>query len=93
MPRKFTTAREKLYEIADIVLDNCGCDGDAAVYLERIGLPVGPTSTVIGAFMLNRVVVQISENYGRRNLVPQVFISANTVKGDKHNTKLLKNFQ
>ncbi|NEW05699.1 hypothetical protein GK047_06650 [Paenibacillus sp. SYP-B3998] len=43
---------KKLYEIADIVIDNCGCVGDAAVYMEQMDISVGPTSTVIGAYIL-----------------------------------------
>lgn len=88
-PRHFS--RKKLYEVADIVLDNCGNVGDAAVYLEPFRLSVGPTSTVIGAFMLNSIVVQVAENYVEQGRIPQIFMSANMEEGDKHNANLLAN--
>lgn len=82
------TSRKKLYEIADIVIDNCGNIGDAAVYLEPLNLSVGPTSTVIGAFIINSIVVQIADNCIAQGHVPQIYISANVEEGDDHNAKL-----
>lgn len=41
----------KLYELADIV-PNCGVTGDAAVQLRSMDVPIGPTSTIAGAFIL-----------------------------------------
>lgn len=81
---------KKLYEVADLVLDNCGAVGDAAVRLEGADLAVGPTSTVAGAFMLNSIVVQVAANYVAQGLGPQVFVSANLAEGDQHNAELLK---
>jgi uncharacterized phosphosugar-binding protein len=84
-------SRKKLYEIADIVLDNCGCVGDAAVDLDPIHVSVGPTSTVIGAFMMNSIIVQVAENYINLGHIPQIYISANLAEGDKHNAGLQEN--
>jgi uncharacterized phosphosugar-binding protein len=85
------SSQKKLYEIADIVLDNCGCVGDAAVYLEPIHLSVGPTSTVIGAFMMNSIIVQVAENFIKLGHIPQIYVSANVAEGDKHNASLKEN--
>ncbi|CAG7652690.1 SIS domain-containing protein [Paenibacillus allorhizosphaerae] len=82
---------KKLYEIADIVLDNCGDRGDASVRLENVGVAVGPTSSVIGAFIINSVMVQVADNIARQGLVPQVYVSANVEEGDTHNAKLAEN--
>jgi uncharacterized phosphosugar-binding protein len=82
---------KKLYEIADIVLDNCGLVGDASVYMDSLKLYVGPTSTVIGAFMINSIVVQVVENCINKGYAPQVYVSANLEEGDDHNAKLLEN--
>lgn len=78
----------KLYEIADIVIDNCGCVGDASVYLEAVNLHVGPTSTVVGAFIMNALVVQVAENLIDRGIQPQIYVSANVEQGDAHNARL-----
>lgn len=40
---------KKLYEVSDLVLDNCGVPGDAAIRLEGLEEAVGPTSTAVGA--------------------------------------------
>jgi len=82
---------KKLYETADIVLDNCGCTGDAAVYMDSLSLAVGPTSTVIGAFMLNSIIVQVVQNEVEQGRRPLIFLSANLTNGDSHNAGLLGN--
>lgn len=58
---------KKLHEIADHVLDNCGVPGDAIVEIHagRAGLPAeasakaGPTSTFIGATLLNLLALEV----------------------------------
>lgn len=47
----------RLFEVADIVLDNRGVPGDAVVPHEPHA--VGPTSTVVGALLLNAMVVEV----------------------------------
>ncbi|MCD9022423.1 SIS domain-containing protein [Cohnella silvisoli] len=81
---------KKLYEIADIVIDNCGLPGDAAVHLDAIGLSVGPTSTVVGAFIVNAMIVQLVENLIAAGFVPQIYLSANVEEGDEHNAKMIE---
>lgn len=87
------TSGKKLYEIADIVIDNCGPVGDAAVVLEPSKQAVGPTSTVIGAFIVNSIVVQASEEYAKHGRVPHIFVSANMEGGDDHNAQLMNETQ
>lgn len=48
---------KKLHEIADHVLDNCGTPGDAIVDLG--GVSAGPTSTLIGATLLNLLSLEV----------------------------------
>lgn len=67
----------KLFEVADLVLDNCGWYGDAAVKLEQYPITVGPTSTIAGAFMINAITVQIAKNYEKNGEEPPVYVSAN----------------
>lgn len=51
----------RLFELADIVLDTCTPVGDAAVQIEGIAAPVGPTSTVAGAVLANTLKVRVAE--------------------------------
>jgi len=83
----------KLMDVADLVLDNCGIAGDAAVQLAGLPQRVGPTSTVIGAALLNALVVEIVERLLRRGIEPPVFLSANLEGGDAHNRRLLERYK
>lgn len=49
---------KKLHEIADHVLDNCGVPGDAVVAVTP-GVMAGPTSTFIGATLLNLLSLEV----------------------------------
>ncbi len=84
---------KRLFEVSDLVIDNCGCFGDAAVSLEGFPQKVSPTSTVIGAAIVNAIVAEVTEIFLNRGQVPPVFISANIDGGDKHNEKLLKQYK
>lgn len=79
----------KLHELADITLDNFGEVGDASVAYPQIIEKTGPTSTVIGAALINAVVARAVEILLDRGFKPEIFSSSNTTAGDKHNTKLI----
>jgi uncharacterized phosphosugar-binding protein len=51
---------KKLHEIADYVLDNCGLPGDAITPVTD-GIMAGPTSTFIGATLLNLLTLEIMD--------------------------------
>lgn len=68
----------RLFELADLVLDNGGVVGDAG--LELAGLPrrAGPTSTLTGALILNLIVVRAIELGLICGHVPDVYASSNS---------------
>lgn len=80
---------KKLYKVADLVIDNCGCLGDAALPLPGVQAKVGPTSTVIGAAVLNVIVCRTVELVMAAGWDAPVFVSANTDGGDAYNEKML----
>lgn len=82
-----------LKDCADIVLDNCGCVGDGSVVVENVPEKVGPTSTAVGAAMLNAVMVRCVELCVEKGAVPPVFMSANVEGGDKHNKEMLAKYK
>jgi uncharacterized phosphosugar-binding protein len=51
----------RLFEVADIVLDNGGAYGDASLQLPGVAHPVGPTSTIAGAALLHAVFIGAME--------------------------------
>lgn len=82
-----------LKDCADIVLDNCGCVGDGSVVVEGVPEKVGPTSTAVGAAMLNAVMTRCVEISVERGAVPPVFMSANVEGGDAHNKEMLAKYK
>lgn len=84
---------KRLYEVADIVLDNHGEIGDAAVPVDGIEQKVGPTSTVVGAAMLNAIVVELVQRLVEDGMDhPPVFYSANLDGGDERNRALASEY-
>lgn len=84
-----STAYPRLHEVSDIVIDNGGAVGDAAVEIEGLARPVGPTSTVVGAAALNAIVAEAVERLVARGIAPEVFTSSNVEGGDAANARLL----
>ena len=82
---------KKLYEVSDVVIDNMGCYGDAAVDVG--GLVTGATSTVIGAMLLQAIVCRAIEICKERGVTPEVFQSANTAGGDDANAGYIKKYK
>ncbi len=84
---------KKLYEFADIVLDNMGCVGDASVYFDEIGRNAAPTSTAAGAAILNAVVVSCIERMLSDGVIPDVFSSSNVDGGDAINEAFIRKYK
>jgi len=78
----------RLYEVADLTLDNLGEPGDAAVEVDGSGLKVGPTSTVVGAALLNAVFVEAVCALAAEGVEPPVYRSSNMPGASEHNRRL-----
>ncbi len=75
----------RLHELADVVIDNGSVPGDAAVRLPGVPHPMGPTSTVAGAAIINAIAVETARLLVARGISPRVFVSANLAGGDDAN--------
>jgi uncharacterized phosphosugar-binding protein len=75
----------KLMDFADYVIDNCGVVGDAAVRLEGKNQFTGSTSTVVGAALMNAIVVETSQILLARGLEAPIFRSANIDGSESNN--------
>ncbi len=84
---------KRLFEVADLCLDNCGEEGDAAVAYPGWGGKVGPTSVVAGTFLMNRLVCAVVERYRAEGLTPPIYMSANLPGGDVHNRRLEEQYR
>jgi uncharacterized phosphosugar-binding protein len=92
VPSRHETGK-RLFEIADIVLDNCGEAGDAAVTYPGWSGRVGPTSVIAGVFLLNLLTCKVVERYLAEGLTPPIYLSANVPGGDEHNRRLEEQYR
>lgn len=93
-----TTSRhpsgKRLFEICDIVLDNHGEIGDACVEVAGTGMKAGPTSTIIGALMLNTIYTEVANELVKRGMdTPPIFYSANVDGGDEKNRVIFEKYK
>jgi uncharacterized phosphosugar-binding protein len=76
-----TTSRHRsgklLCDVADIVIDNCGIYGDAALPIEGRSVLMGPTSTISGAFIVNAVMAEAVAALAADGVEVDVYQSAN----------------
>lgn len=84
---------KRLCEIADVVLDNCGCLGDACIEVSGVSGKICATSTVTGALILNSVVARAVEICAEKGFNPEHFCSANVDGGDEINNKLIAKYK
>jgi uncharacterized phosphosugar-binding protein len=67
---------KRLYDIADIVIDNCTPLGDAMVKVEGLDYPVGPGSTIGFACIVNALKCAVADGLTRRGQPPLVLTSS-----------------
>lgn len=79
--------REKLADLADIVIDNGTPPGDAIVELPGTELKSGPASTAIGMAIINAIFAQVAHRLAEDGH-PPIYLSAN-MPGAKENNRTL----
>ncbi len=84
---------KRLFELSDVVIDNHGDKGDAALKLEGMEQKVGPTSTVIGAAIVNSITVELSRRLLEDGHDVPILYSANLDGGYEHNQKIFNKFK
>lgn len=87
------SAGKNLYEYSDLVIDNHGDIGDAMCEVTGLEQKVGPSSTVVGAAILNAMVVEVVKTLVDKGVEkPPIFYSANLDGGDELNQKLFAEY-
>lgn len=82
---------KRLFEVCDIVIDNGGVKGDACI---EIGKNVcGPTSTMIGAMLMQAIVCGAVDILTAKGIEPEVFKSGNLDGGDEANQRYLEKYK
>ena len=82
----------KLHDVADIVLDNGVCHGDAAVEIPGSGIRVGPISTISSCLIAQSIVVQADEYMWQSGARPPVYVSGNIPGGMERNRELIAKY-
>lgn len=68
---------QRLFEVADVVIDNCGEPGDALIEVEGSPERTGATSTLVGALLTQALTVEIVTQLTTRGKTPNVLRSLN----------------
>jgi uncharacterized phosphosugar-binding protein len=84
---------KRLFEVCDVVIDNCGDYGDASMQLEGFPGKIAPTSTAIGAAILNAVVLEACGILAGKGIDPPVYMSSNIPGGDQYNARMMDQYR
>ncbi|MDO6354903.1 SIS domain-containing protein [Caloramator sp. CAR-1] len=82
-----------LYELGDVVIDNCGDFEDASTLIEGMNQKVAPTSTAVGAVIVNAIIISIVYKLIKKGITPPIFHSANVDGGDEFNRMILTKYK
>ncbi|MBE7501942.1 MAG: SIS domain-containing protein [Verrucomicrobiales bacterium] len=83
---------KKLADVAEVVIDNCGPNGDAWLRLPGMPDAIGSTSSMVGLLAIQLILVQAVEHALARGVTPEMYISSNT-QGYDHNDRLLQKYK
>ena len=83
---------KKMYEIADVTIDNQVEPGDAAFPIEGLDTPIGPTSSITGITIAQALVCQVVDDLVQAGIEPPVFKSSNVDGGDAHNHRMFETY-
>jgi uncharacterized phosphosugar-binding protein len=82
-----------LSEVVDLAVNNHSVLGDALMTDERVAVPFSPSSTVIGAAILNSIMAGAIEHMAERGFEPPIFISGNVNGAGDHNERLIEKYR
>lgn len=82
-----------LHDSVDLVIDNHAVAGDAVLSAENVKVPFGPTSTVVGAAILNAIFAEAIQGMADNGFEPPVFLSGNIDGADNHNKELIGKYR
>jgi uncharacterized phosphosugar-binding protein len=82
---------KRLFEIADVVIDNCAPFGDSALEL-RDGTPIAPVSSLTTVVAVQMVMTDVIAALTIDGSAPPIYLSANIPGGDEHNEALVAHY-
>lgn len=82
-----------LYNSVDLAIDNHSVKGDAILSYEKVKVPFGPTSTVVGTMILNSIFAEAIKIMADNDFEPPVFLSGNIDGSDEHNERIIEQYK
>lgn len=84
---------KRLFEVVDLVIDNCVPAGDAIVDIENLGQRAGPSSTLAGVFVINTLMLLVIEELLKHGETPPILKSQKLDGADEFNRNLLARYR
>ncbi len=83
---------KRLMDLADIVIDNCGVEGDSSLKMEGMRASIAPTSSMANAFIVQSIVAACCDELLKNGIEPPVFISLNSDGNETVNDELFAKY-
>ncbi len=83
---------KRLGDVADLVIDNCGVEGDACVPLPGSDLSVGATSSVTGCLIMQMIACRATEMLYAAGTPPDLYQSSNA-NNDQRNAAIITEYK
>ena len=83
---------KRMFEVADVVIDNRAEKGDAGLWIDGMDLPVGGVSDAVGVAIAQVLTTEIVERMVKAGVQPPVFCSSNVDGGDERNAHLYETY-
>jgi len=87
------TSGEHLFDAVDLVINNHAPAGDALLLHDKVDVNFAPSSTVIGATLLNAMLAESIKLMADNHFDPPVFLSGNIEGADDHNQQLIEKYK
>lgn len=92
LPSRHSSGK-RLFEVVDLVMDNCVPPGDAILEIEGLGQRAGASSTLAGVLLINMLVLRVIEELLKQGQTPPILKSQNLEGADDFNMKLLEKYK
>lgn len=83
---------KRLFEIADVALNNGAPKGDAAYEVPGCPIPVGPVSNITGMALMQALITQTVQNCSAKGMELPIFKSSNLDGADEYNDVLFDKY-
>ncbi|MBN2224913.1 MAG: SIS domain-containing protein [Deltaproteobacteria bacterium] len=68
---------KRLFEVADVTVDNHANTGDASISVPGVKALVGPTSTIMGSLIVQSIIIDAVALLAKKGKAPAIFVSVN----------------